>query len=140
MELEKIGSKLKLFAEVAAKKTGEAVEITKHNINIAGLEKQVDDLYKNIGEQVYSATVGGGKFDTAIMSKCQEINSLLFKIESLSMEIDSIRSSSSQASKNTVEVEFSYQNASPPIVLDPVENKAPITPQDAKDPGTSTKE
>ncbi len=49
MELEQIGKKLKVFASVAAKKTGDAVEITKHTINKAGLEKEIDDLYNRSG-------------------------------------------------------------------------------------------
>lgn len=101
MELEQIGKKLKVFASVAAKKTGDAVEITKHSISKAGLEKEIEDLYKQIGQYVYSQTVSGSEYDPQIMESCKKVNSLLFEIESLNMEIDAIKYPNYSAHVNT---------------------------------------
>lgn len=111
MELEQIGKKLKVFASVAAKKTGDAVEITKHSINKAGLEKEIDDLYKQIGQYVYSQTVSGSEYAPQIMEGCKKINSLLFEIESLNMEIDAIKYPNYSAHVGTAATETAVQSA-----------------------------
>gem|GEM_PF-6455217 len=112
MELEQIGKKLKVFASVAAKKTGDAVEITKHTINKAGLEKEIDDLYKQIGQYAYSQTVSGSEYDPHIMESCKKINSLLFEIESLNMEIDAIKYPNYTAHVNTAASETAAEPVS----------------------------
>ncbi len=109
MELDQIGKKLKVFASVAAKKTGDAVEITKHSISKAGLEKEIDDLYKLIGQYVYSQTVSGSEYDPQIMENCKKVNSLLFEIESLNMEIDAIKYPNYSAHVNTAPEEVAQE-------------------------------
>lgn len=51
--LEDIYDKAKTVAEVAGKKTGELVELTRLKLNAADLEKKISVLFEKLGQLVY---------------------------------------------------------------------------------------
>ena len=56
---ENLGKKVGEAASIAAKKSGEVVEITKLSMNIAGEEDKVKTAYTEIGKRVYEITNSG---------------------------------------------------------------------------------
>jgi rRNA maturation endonuclease Nob1 len=60
---EKFGKKVGEAAQVAAKKSGEVVEITKLSMNIAGEEDKVKALYCEIGKKAYENYAAGAALE-----------------------------------------------------------------------------
>lgn len=92
MALENLGNKFKALANVAAKKTGEAVELTKINLNITTLQGECDEIYRRIGVQVYTEIAKGAVHSGDVVELSRQISEKLFEIGQLRDKINDVKS------------------------------------------------
>ncbi|MFD0714315.1 zinc ribbon domain-containing protein [Paenibacillus sp. GCM10027626] len=85
--------KVKQSASDAAKKAQQTVEITKLKSQISSKEKEMDDLYLNIGESVYRAHQAGGsdESEAEVAGFLKELDELQVEIQMLEERIKNIR-------------------------------------------------
>ncbi|HOJ11288.1 MAG TPA: zinc ribbon domain-containing protein [Clostridiales bacterium] len=72
---ENIGKKVTEAAQVAAKKSGELVEVTKLNMNISSEEDRIQKLYEQIGREIYKYFTSEKDIPEELKDVCAEIRS-----------------------------------------------------------------
>lgn len=87
---DKLGKKVEEATQIATKKSGELVEITKLSTNIKSEEQNIKRLYEEIGRTVYENSLINselyshiGKFSDEIQESQSEINSLKARLREL---------------------------------------------------------
>jgi len=85
--------KVKQSASDAAKKAQQTVEITKLKSQISGKEKDMDQLFHNIGESVYHAHQANGseESEAEVAGYLKELDELQLEIQLLEERIKNIR-------------------------------------------------
>lgn len=78
---------MKDVADVATKKTEEVVGITKIKLEKCRVEKEVQDMYKKIGQATYQSRIDGCKNEEYINSLCDTIKDQLQYLQELDKEI-----------------------------------------------------
>lgn len=71
--LENLGRKVGEAAQMAAKKSGELVEITKLNVSINSEEDKIQKLYAQVGKAVYDKYCQSGAAEDYIKEVCESI-------------------------------------------------------------------
>lgn len=85
---DKLGKKATEAYKITADKTGKLAKETKLKIKISDLKSQINDLYEEIGKNVYQKHI---REDEEANKEIEEdINNLCIKIDVLSDEIDSL--------------------------------------------------
>lgn len=85
---KKIGDAASETYKMTAEKTSKLAKETKLKMQINDYKKQIDDIYKNIGEAVYQKHVLGEEISLKdVEQNCEEIDSLTEKIASSKEEI-----------------------------------------------------
>ncbi len=88
---ENLKQKVTDTAKVAAKKSGELVEITKLNMSISSEEDKIKKVYSEIGKSVYESFTKG---ETGAYSKqCEEIETYKETIKQLKQKILDLKDS-----------------------------------------------
>lgn len=82
--------KLNKFAKNIEDKTGDAIEITKYNANIASLERDYNDDLKKIGEFYYKFYINGGPIAAEILPVLESAKGHQDTIANLRAEIEKI--------------------------------------------------
>lgn len=99
--IENITKKVAQTAKTAAKKSGEIVEITRLNINIASEEEKIDKIYIEIGKKVYSAYLRGEEVDESFRMFCEQIKIHEENIQSIKKKILEVKNAKVCVSCNT---------------------------------------
>lgn len=99
--IENIGKKVAQTAKTAAKKSGEIVEITRLNINIASEEEKIDKIYMEIGRKVYSAYLRGDEVEESFKMFCEQIKVHEENIRSIKKKILEVKNAKGCVSCNT---------------------------------------
>ena len=92
--MEKIFDVLKDYASKATKetskvakhlwgKTNDLVDKTKLSVSISDIEGKIDDIYKEIGEDVYNSYESGNEYSDTINECCEKISALEDEISEL---------------------------------------------------------
>jgi uncharacterized coiled-coil DUF342 family protein len=90
-DLEHILAKVKEAADVAGKKTGEFVEISKLKIEAADIENKIEKKYAQIGKIVYEAASERTDCTMSVHDKAAEIDELKDKLAKLREQIKEIK-------------------------------------------------
>lgn len=85
---DKLGKKATQAYKITADKTGKLAKETKLKIKISDLKSQINDLYEEIGKNVYQKHIREDKEANEQIE--EDINNLCTKIDVLSDEIDSL--------------------------------------------------
>ena len=85
--LDNIGKKM----GEAAKKSGELVEVSKINISIGNEEGKIQNLYKEIGQNLYQKYVASNECDEDFRQTCETINQHEQTIKELKQKILEIK-------------------------------------------------
>ena len=86
---EDVLSRAKAVAEVAGKKTGEFVEITKIKMEIAELQRELASLYEGLGRLVYDGRKSGEDINDmveACLAHLEEQNAYLQELQDRLLE------------------------------------------------------
>ena len=86
-----VKSKAASAAEIASKKTAEAVEVSKLKHELKQAIGKVENVYTQIGAIVYEAKKKGESFDELIDFSIQELDELNARIADLEQEIEEVR-------------------------------------------------
>lgn len=90
--MEKIISDLKKTAISAAHKTGELVEIGKLKLSVTNTKGKINDLYKDLGEALYTAEKQGTEDAEALRKIIEEIDAYYEELARLETEIGTLKS------------------------------------------------
>ncbi len=75
------------FTDKAGKKAGEIYGDTKTKLKIADVQKDINNLYKEVGKAAYTANRSGEDVSAVIGDKCDEIARLYAEMEELSQSL-----------------------------------------------------
>lgn len=89
--LENITKKVGDAAQLAAKKSGELVEITKINLSIGNEEDKIRDLYIEIGKKVFDNYSSNNEFPEEYKELCISIEERKKTIQELKAKILELR-------------------------------------------------
>ncbi|MCI8397315.1 MAG: zinc ribbon domain-containing protein [Clostridia bacterium] len=90
--LEKIGDAASKTYKYTAEKTTKIAKETKLKMKISDYKKEIETIYREIGETVYEKFVEDKEIDkTELMQKCEEIDLLTEKIVNCKNEILKLR-------------------------------------------------
>lgn len=106
LNLEDLGKKIGEIVSTTAQKAGDQVQITKLNIDIAGIEKEIDGVYMAIGRYCYTQSANGMTTTPEIEEYCADINRLKEQIQSIRDQIEALREESRTAGKESIDAEF----------------------------------
>ena len=87
MSFEKFKKIVTGVANTTVKKAGEQVQITKLDIEKAGLEREIREIYTEIGRHCYSKIKEGTQFDEYVTDCCESIDERAKKIVALETRI-----------------------------------------------------
>ena len=105
MALESFGNKFRALANVAAKKTGDAVEITKLNLNVTALQGECDELYRRIGVQVYTEIAKGAAHSDETVELSRLVSEKLFEIGQVRNKISDVKTATNEQNSSYTEPE-----------------------------------
>ncbi|NLC67640.1 MAG: zinc ribbon domain-containing protein [Clostridiaceae bacterium] len=88
---EQISKKVGEAAQVAAKKSGELVEIAKLNMNIVAEEDKIKNIYLKIGENTYAKYRSGNEIDADFIADCEKIMEYQKVLDGLKAKIREIK-------------------------------------------------
>ena len=91
MNMDDVLEKAKEAVDLAAKKTGEVVSISKLKVEAIQVNGEIKKLYEKLGRVVYTAQTSQKPNEDAVHSLCEEIEELYAKRAALEEEIDEIR-------------------------------------------------
>lgn len=89
--LEDAVIKAKGAADLAGKKTGEFVELSKLRVSIAEVDRKINAEYSELGKMVYRASREHTDCTDYVQEKATAIDSLLTKREELEEKINALR-------------------------------------------------
>ncbi|HIT18060.1 MAG TPA: hypothetical protein IAB57_00410 [Candidatus Fimivivens faecavium] len=108
LNFEDLGKKIGEIVSTTAQKAGDQVQITKLNIDIAGIEKEIDGVYMAIGRYCYTQSEKGMPTTPEIEEYCADINRLKEQIQTIREQIGELREESRKAEKDGgIDAEFS---------------------------------
>lgn len=87
----KIKDSIESSANSAVKKTGEFIETSKLNFEISGEEREIENLYKKIGERIYKQYEKNKPIDSNLVRYCKEIKEIKHKIMDIRKKITKIQ-------------------------------------------------
>ncbi len=87
MNFDQIVGKAKEIYDVAAKKTGDVVEVSKLKIDTMKINGQIKELYEKLGQATYSAIKDNTDNSEIVQTVCEQIDSLNEKLTDLYSEI-----------------------------------------------------
>jgi hypothetical protein len=79
------------FAQNAAQKSGEVVEVTKLNISINTEEEGIKELYCELGEYCFKKFINGDESDSTVIGFCEKIKIHQENIKYLKERINEIK-------------------------------------------------
>lgn len=83
--------KAKDVADVATKKTGEIVEISKHKLESVKINNEIEKLYQKLGNSVYSMIKGGYDNHELVEGLTEEIDELIMRLEAVNEKINDMK-------------------------------------------------
>lgn len=89
--LSKLAKSVGDGAAAVAKKSGNAVEIAKTNMDISTEEDKIQSVYKNIGKVIVERYKEGQQFDEQILSECIKVTEYEENISKLKEKISLIK-------------------------------------------------
>ncbi|MGI6778298.1 MAG: hypothetical protein ACOX7R_09895 [Acetivibrionales bacterium] len=89
--LDNIGKKVTETAKTAAKRSGDIVEVTRLNMNIAAEEDKIKRVYNDIGKAVYKDYLLGKEVCESAREFCEKINGMEKSIEQMKEKILELR-------------------------------------------------
>lgn len=87
-KFEETFQKAKDIFDVAVKKTGDFVSVSKQKISVSGLENKLNNAYAELGKLQYNTLKDAEIEDHALSSAVGEIKNLIGEIKALTDEID----------------------------------------------------
>ena len=81
------------YTKVAAQKTTDIINQTKHTISINDLENKVVDKMVEIGGYIYAEHMEGAELPEELLEKCREVDSLKEEINELKAKIAELKDS-----------------------------------------------
>lgn len=91
--IENITKKVAQTAKSAAKKSGEIVEVTKLNINIASEEEKIEKLFVEIGQCIYQQYLDNMDVDDCFKQHVSQIDELRKNIDDIKKKIMQVKNS-----------------------------------------------
>lgn len=88
---EEVIEKAKDIAYVASKKTGEVVEVSKLKLKCVQINGKIKGAYEKLGSAVYNMNKNGYKNDELVDAVCEEVDELLFELDKISSELETIK-------------------------------------------------
>lgn len=88
--------------DLAGKKTGEIVELSKLRISLAEIEGKIKNLYESLGRSVYNAAKTETDATDLVKEKSEQIDTLLADLAALKEKVSSIREEKKCASCGTL--------------------------------------
>ena len=95
MNMDDVLEKAREAVDVAAKKTGEVVSISKLKLEAVQVNNEIKKLYEKLGRIVYTAQAKQKPNEDAVHSLCEEIDELYDKRAALDQEIADIKNEAS---------------------------------------------
>lgn len=83
--------KAKDVADVAGKKTGEALELTRLRINATELGNKIEKIYLDLGKKVYAAAKAEEDCTDFVNLKIEEIDKIKAEIERVEVKISELK-------------------------------------------------
>lgn len=83
--------KAKDVADIASKKTGELVEISKYKIESVKINNEVEKLYQKLGNSVYLMVKGGYDNQELIEGLTEDIDEMLMRLEAVNEKISDMK-------------------------------------------------
>lgn len=133
MALENFKKLVTNVTSTTVKKAGEQVKITKLELEKNRVEKEIEDIYAEIGRYCYAKRKEGLALDDAVAEYCGEIDTLANQIAEITNRIDAHR-----VARDAAEYDLSFGGDSSDIEVEIVEmpedaDAAEETAEDAAD-------
>lgn len=106
--LDNIGKRVAGTYKTAAKASGELLEETKLRLAIINEQGNLDELYENLGNKVFSAYERGESQGEDFDEDCSEIRSIKEKIASMKVKIKELKNIKA-CPKCRLEIDLTYQ-------------------------------
>ena len=89
LNFDKLVNKARDVAEVASKKTGEVIDISKLKLKSAGIKADISKIHERIGSLVCQAAKSGTNFDQIVDKLVEDAKALEDELYDLETEINS---------------------------------------------------
>lgn len=99
---EDVVMKAKNAADIAGKKTGELVEITRLRLNVSELEERIRSQYQELGKTVYNAAKDHTDCTDYVHEKSEAIDRLFAELTKLNEKISELKNEKKCASCGAV--------------------------------------
>ncbi len=90
-DFKDLGEKFECFAKDVAYMANEAVEVQKLKSKIRSNQKDIKELYAEIGKTIYHMRKEGRLEDDRFYFQCEEIENLFFEISDIQEQLNSIK-------------------------------------------------
>lgn len=88
---DEVVEKARIVADAAGKKTGELVELSKYKIDSIRINNDIEKLYRQLGQAVYSMVKGGYDNHDLVEGLTEEIDELLLHLDIINEKLGEMK-------------------------------------------------